>query len=143
MSTALETPLKDSSVGLIAIELFKKWNFALRSGDVNQIANLYWSSRRFQPAVSFHPTMSNKLVTDRAGVVAYFEDFLKESPDGNLTESKASIMGNGAILHTGKYIFAVGPDDNRTSLSARFTFIWLQYQSEWKIMHHHSSKLPQ
>ena len=51
--------------------------------------------------------------------------------------------GPDAYLHTGLYTFLTGPAESRTPVEARFSYMWRKVDGAWKIVHHHSSALPQ
>jgi hypothetical protein len=59
------------------------------------------------------------------------------------THSRASLLcdvqnyGKDAYLHTGMYTFLVGPEDARTPVEARFSYMWRRVAGDWKIVHHH------
>src|SRR5690349_15177510 len=54
--------------------LFDGWNAALRTGDAETVAD------RYAKDAVLLPTVSNKVRTDRAGIVDYFEHFLQNKP---------------------------------------------------------------
>ncbi|WP_294002958.1 SgcJ/EcaC family oxidoreductase [Streptomyces sp.] len=66
--------------------LFDRWNAALRTGDLEKVADLY-----AKDAVLL-PTVSNEIRTDHAGIVDYFEHFLHNKPVG---EKKRTIVKGG------------------------------------------------
>ncbi len=136
INTKPEAKEKISAAAEVAQKLFFMWNEALSKGNAEEVADLY------SDPVSFLPTMSPKLVTDRNGVIEYFRHFLQRFPTGEVTESYAEYMGDNHLQHSGMYTFTVGSTDARTEIRARFTYTWANIDGQWKITHHHSSLLP-
>jgi len=129
---------KDEAMYPIAQENFKKWNDALQTEDYETVASLYSSTD-----LSFLPTVSADFIQSTPATEAYFKEFLKKLPYGTITADKVQSFGNEAYLHSGMYTFMVGPDNNRTPVEARFSYMWRKIDGVWKIVHHHSSKLPE
>lgn len=101
------------------------------------VAGLYSTSD-----LSFLPTVSADFIRDSPSTEAYFVEFLKKLPAGTITADKVQSFGNNAYLHSGMYTFLVGPENSRTAVEARFSYMWRLMNNVWKIVHHHSSKLP-
>ncbi len=110
----------ESETGLekIATENFSRWNELLKTGDPQQVADLYTEN------ATFLPTVSGDFKKGQYGAKEYFNHFLEKKPEGRITESVVQIIDDQHYLHSGKYDFEVGPQDNRTTLHARFTFLW-------------------
>ncbi len=126
----IETPLD------IARGNFEKWNEALQSKDPAIVSALYTES------ASFLPTME-VTKSGRAEAEQYFVHFLDKLPLGTITEDTVQQITNDTIVHSGLYDFELGPENNRSIAHARFTFVWTQIDGSWKILHHHSSVVPQ
>ncbi len=121
----------------LAKENFNRWNEALLSRDAGSVAELYSESNTFLPTVS--PEFKKGI----EGAESYFEHFLEKNPKGEIVEALVQTIGDSAYLHSGMYNFEVGPDDNRSTVEARFTFLWQKdSDGKWKIAHHHSSVRP-
>jgi uncharacterized protein (TIGR02246 family) len=118
-------------------ETFKTWNDALKQKDFDKVAALYSSSD-----LSFLPTVSPKFIRDPHSTKEYFMEFLKKLPDGTITSDNVQRFGSAAYLHTGLYTFMTGPAENRQPVEARFSYMWRKVDEAWKIVHHHSSALP-
>ena len=116
---------------------FKIWNDALLAKDYEKVAALYSSKN-----LSFLPTVSPKFIRDGQSTREYFMEFLKKLPDGTITADDVQNYGEDAYLHTGLYTFLTGPADNRQPVEARFSYMWRKVDGAWKIVHHHSSALP-
>ncbi len=114
-----------------------RWNSALKAKCYDQVAALYSTQD-----LSFLPTVSSKFIRDSSSTKEYFMGFLKKLPEGNIDADTVQNYGNDAYLHSGMYTFMVGPEDNRSPVQARFSYMWRRINGEWKITHHHSSALP-
>ncbi|UCM89007.1 SgcJ/EcaC family oxidoreductase [Streptomyces marincola] len=121
--------------------LFARWNDALATGDAEVVAD------RYAADAVLEPTQSNRIRTDRAGIVDYFEHFLTQRPTGEIDESYVEILGRDAAVDGGAYTFhltdpATGePRDVR----ARYTFVYERDRrtGTWLIVNHHSSVMPE
>lgn len=119
--------------------LFDTWNKALQTGDPEKVAALYASD-----AVLL-PTVSNKVRTDRAAIVDYFEHFLANKPVGTKLETHVNVLDSDSVIDTGVYEFAL--TDHKTgeksTVKARYTYEYEKRNGEWLIVNHHSSKMPE
>jgi len=130
-------PDVDAALYPVAQENFRRWNEALKSKDYIRVASMYSSTD-----LSFLPTVSPDFIRDSQSTEKYFIEFLKKHPVGTVTADKVQSFGKDAYLHTGMYTFEVGSNDKRSSVDARFSYMWRKFGEEWKIVHHHSSALP-
>ena len=115
--------------------LFDIWNAALADGDPEIVAELY------APDAVLLPTISNRPRTDRAGIIDYFEEFLKARPQGRIVESHLRRLGDLGV-HSGVYVFALTGPEGRREAHARFTFLYRRDPEGWRIIEHHSSLMP-
>lgn len=119
--------------------LFDDWNAALQTGDPEKVADLYASD-----AVLL-PTVSDKVRTDRSGIVGYFEHFLEDKPVGKKIEAHINVLDKNSALDAGLYQFAL--TDHKTGeksvVKARYTYEYEKRNGEWRIVSHHSSKMPE
>lgn len=113
---------------------FTAWEATLATGNSELVANRYG-----QGAVLL-PTLSNRLRTDRAGIVDYFDHFLENKPRGRILQRHITIQGPHAAVDTGTYRFSFA---NGTSTDARYTFVYEKRNGQWVIINHHSSKMPE
>jgi len=121
----------------IAQKNFSVWNDALKTKKPEIVAALYAKD------ATFLPTVSGKFKKGQVGAEKYFEHFLEKNPAGKIIEEEVQTLGRDCYVHSGMYNFEVGPEDNRETVEARFSFVWMQNdQGEWKILHHHSSLKP-
>ncbi len=123
--------------------LFLRWNNALLTLDSEEVADEYWSD------ATLVPTVSNVVRDDKKSKIEYFDEFLLKKPSGTIVEPHIHVGCNTAT-YSGLYDFAVSTKDMTTGatvnsvVNARFTFVYeYRWESEtWKIIQHHSSKLP-
>jgi uncharacterized protein (TIGR02246 family) len=121
----------------IARANFEKWNQALTTGDAQTVAALYTKD------ATFLPTVSGEFKKGQEGASEYFVHFLEKDPIGTIAEDALQQIGEEAYIHSGIYNFELGPQDARTIVAARFTYVWQKEGDEWMIAHHHSSVRPQ
>lgn len=88
------------------------------------------------------PTLSNKLRKDEDHVEDYFVSFLAKI-DGvgpvEWNEKVAQPMSDDCVMWSGVYTFHL----NQGKVPARFSYLVKKIDEEWKIMHHHSSQMPE
>lgn len=114
--------------------LFQLWNDALATGDPKAVTDRYAKDACLLPTVSDTPRTTPALITD------YFTAFLKKKPQGVITESNV-IMGHNWAQDAGIYEFTMGADGSK--VKARYSFIYVFEDGQWKISHHHSSQMPE
>jgi hypothetical protein len=121
----------------VSQENFKTWNEALKARDYEKATSLYSTSD-----LTFLPTVSPEFIRDVPSTKRYFMDFIQRLPEGKITSDSVQCLSADAYLHTGMYTFMTGPQDSRTPVSARFSYLWKRISGQWKIIHHHSSVVP-
>jgi uncharacterized protein (TIGR02246 family) len=114
--------------------LFKLWNDALATLDSDKVAARYAKSSALLPTVSDIPR------TDYASKKAYFDSFLKLKPQGKILESYVTV-GSNWCNDNGIYEFTMGASGAK--VKARYSFVYVLEDGEWKISHHHSSAMPE
>jgi uncharacterized protein (TIGR02246 family) len=119
--------------------LFDGWNAALQTGDAETVADRYGKD-----AVLL-PTVSNKVRSDRAGIVDYFEHFLENKPVGKKIETHINVLDKNSALDAGVYEFTLTDPDTGAQrvVEARYTYEYEKRNGEWKIVNHHSSAMPE
>ncbi|WP_328791350.1 SgcJ/EcaC family oxidoreductase [Streptomyces sp. NBC_00273] len=119
--------------------LFDTWNKALQTGDPKKVADLYASD-----AVLL-PTVSNKIRTDRAEIVDYFEHFLQNEPAGAKVETIVNVLDKNSAIDTGVYAFTLTDPKTgaKSTVKARYTYEYEKRNGKWLIVNHHSSKMPE
>ena len=115
------------------ISLFDQWNEALASKDPKKVAALYETN------AILLPTVSNKVRHNLEEIEEYFVGFLDKHPVGTIDESNVRVFSDIAI-HSGIYTFRFSNGDE---VQARFTFVYKWNGEAWKILEHHSSKMPE
>jgi uncharacterized protein (TIGR02246 family) len=119
--------------------LFTTWNAALQTGDADKVANLY-----AKDAVLL-PTVSNKVRTNHAEIVDYFEHFLQNKPVGKKVQTIVNVLDTNSAIDTGVYEFTL--TDPKTGakrvVEARYTYTYEKLDGQWKIVNHHSSAMPE
>jgi uncharacterized protein (TIGR02246 family) len=117
--------------------LFKQWNAALATGSPQRVADRY-----ARDAVLL-PTVSNKVRTDRAGIVDYFTHFLAAKPQGVIKESHIDVLDRTTAIDTGVYVFTLTENGVQREVEARYTFVYELRGGKWLIVNHHSSAMPE
>lgn len=117
--------------------MFDDWNFALSSLDADQVVQRYW------PNAVLLPTVSNTPRTNAAMINDYFKHFLAKRPRGRIDTRTVQSDCNMA-MDVGTYTFSLMNDKGVTSeVAARYTFVYQFRDGGWKILHHHSSAMPE
>ncbi|MEH0471846.1 SgcJ/EcaC family oxidoreductase [Streptomyces sp. B21-097] len=119
--------------------LFDGWNAALRTGDAELVAD------RYARNAVLLPTVSNKVRTDRAGIVDYFEHFLRNKPVGKKVRTIVNVLDADSAVDTGVYAFTLtdpGTGHKRV-VEARYTYEYEKRGGRWLIVNHHSSAMPE
>lgn len=116
---------------------FGVWNSALATGNANKVADLY------APDAVLLPTVSNKVRTDRAGIVDYFEHFLAGKPSGQIEQEVIDILDHNTAVNTGVYRFTLTQNGTQQQVQARYTFVYEYQGGKWLIVNHHSSAMPE
>jgi len=114
--------------------LFSLWNDALATLDPDAVTARYSKNALLLPTVSDTPRDSAALIKD------YFVGFLKKEPQGTILESNVQI-GNNWCQDAGIYEFTMGA--NGSTVKARYSFVYVYEDGQWKISHHHSSVMPE
>lgn len=114
--------------------LFYLWNDALATGNSSVVAQRYSSNPVLLPTVSDEPR------TDFASIKEYFDVFLTRKPQGEILESRVYI-GTNFAQDAGIYEFTLGATGQK--VKARYSFIYVNENGNWKIQHHHSSVMPE
>ncbi len=127
--SVLPTPSED-----YVRSLFKLWNDALASGDARLVA------RRFSKNAALLPTVSDEPRMNGEGIQAYFESFLKLKPQGEILLSKVHV-GPGWAQDVGIYEFTLGSTNKK--VKARYSFVYIFEDDQWKVLHQHSSQMPE
>lgn len=114
--------------------LFSIWNNALATGDSRIVA------KRYAKEAILLPTVSDVPRCDFASIKDYFDAFLQKEPQGEILEGDIRI-GDGWCQDAGIYEFTMGATGDK--VKARYTYVYVYENNQWKIAHHHSSVMPE
>lgn len=117
--------------------LFSEWNAALATRSPEKVADLY------APDAVLLPTVSNKVRTDRAGIVDYFQHFLENKPSGKIEQEAVNVLDADTAVNTGVYRFDLTQNGTPRQVEARYTFVYELRGGKWLIVNHHSSAMPE
>jgi uncharacterized protein (TIGR02246 family) len=114
--------------------LFTLWNDALATLNPDKVLKRYAKNAVLLPTLSDIPRTTPDLIKE------YFIEFLKKKPQGLILESYVT-RGLNWAEDVGIYEFTMGTTG--TKVKARYTFVYVLEDTEWKISHHHSSLMPE
>ena len=115
--------------------LFVAWDEALATEDPTKVAQMY------DEKGTLLPTLSDRVRTDFLGIRDYFVDFLAKKPRGEILESHIEI-GSDYATDIGRYKFCFAVDGS--CAEGRYSYFYTpQSDGTWKILHHHSSLMPE
>ena len=129
-----EAPAKETISESEVKDLFNLWNDALATLDPDAVASRYASKGVLLPTVSDVPR------TDYDSIKDYFVNFLELKPQGKILDSYV-MTGDNWCKDVGIYEFTMGATGDK--VKARYSFAYVFEDGEWKIAHHHSSKMPE
>tara|TARA_B100000586_G_scaffold229883_1_gene178426 strand:- start:152 stop:517 length:366 start_codon:yes stop_codon:yes gene_type:complete len=116
----------------ITSELVQKWVNAIKGGDPKQVAELYHDD------AILLGTFSNKERVGQGLILEYFENLLKSPVEVEVVSEHPHIFESSAV-NSGLYNFIT----NGKTINARFSFVYHKNDTEWKIISHHSSVMPE
>jgi uncharacterized protein (TIGR02246 family) len=117
--------------------LFDKWNVALASLDPDAVARRYWEDAVLLPAASNTPRTSPAMVRD------YYARFLEKHPRGRI-DSRSIQVGCNLAFDMGTYTLSMmDASGTPAELAARYTYVYAWRDGEWRILHDHSSPMPE
>ena len=117
--------------------LFQRFNDGFQTRNPDAMLPL------FSRNATLLPTVSGTMRTDAAGIRAYFVDFLPNAPFGTITQSETRLGCNYATRTGNWTVRLTNPTTGQTSdVSARFSFVYVYEDGQWKILHLHSSARP-
>ncbi len=118
----------------------QRWLDTLLTGDPLQVAALY------APSAILLSTLRDDIRDTPAKIIDYFENvFLPLQPVGTVRDPRVREFGAIAI-NSGIYEFVLNDDlnpGNRVTKKARYTFVYETDGTDWLIVEHHSSKMPE
>jgi len=114
--------------------LFDRWNQALQTGEPHKVVALYAEKSILLP------TMSNKPRLTSAEKEEYFHHFLEKRPSAKIDLREIEIGCNMAV-DSGLYTFIFAKTGE--TVSGRYSFTYRWDGSQWLIISHHSSLMPE
>ena len=112
---------------------FDRWNASLKSLKPDEVLSNY------APDAILLPTVSNQPRLTQAERRDYFAHFLENKPQG-VIDQRVIHLGCNDALDSGVYTFTMG---DGTKVRARYTFAYSYQNSQWLIVSHHSSAMPE
>ena len=111
--------------------LLNIWVEKIRTNDANQIIELYHDDGLLLGTFSDIESHGKELILN------YFKNLMRSKIDIEIiSENEHKI--DSVIVNSGFYNFIV----NGEKIKARFSFVFVNIRGTWKILSHHSSKLP-
>jgi uncharacterized protein (TIGR02246 family) len=113
-----------------------EWTKAVETGTVEEIIALYDKDATMLSAFALDPLTSHKQLR------GYYSKVVKE-PNRKVDVTKQDVRVFGDVaMNTGLYVFHYEQDGEPLELPARFTFVYKLKDGQWKIISHHSSRVP-
>ena len=112
--------------------MLETWGNKIRTNDHKQVASLYHNDGLLLGTFSDIERKGHDLISK------YFENLFKSQVDVEIvTQNKHET--ESLVTNSGLYNFIV---DGKT-VNARFSFVFIKINDDWKILSHHSSILPE
>jgi uncharacterized protein (TIGR02246 family) len=116
---------------------FDGWNLALASLDADRVARRYWDDAVLLATVSNTPRTNFESIRD------YFSHFLAKHPRGKI-DMRVVQLGCNTAVDAGTYTFSLMDEKGAVQeVAARFTYVYSFRDGQWRILHHHSSAMPE
>ena len=113
-------------------DFLENWVDKIRTNDPKQVLNLYHDDGLLLG------TFSDKERIGKDLILEYFENLLKSKVDVEIvTQHKHE--SEFLVTNSGLYNFIV----DEKVVNARFSFVFIKTDDDWKILSHHSSVLPE
>ena len=116
----------------IASELLQKWANTVKNGEPKQVVNLYHENGILLGTFSPKERVGHELILE------YFENLLQSPVEVQIVSEHPHVFESAAV-NSGLYNFIT---EGKT-IEARFSFVYYYKDTEWKIISHHSSVLPE
>lgn len=112
------------------------WVKAVETGTVDEIVSLYDKDAMMFSAFAIDP------MTSHVQLRKYFSKVVRE-PNRTVDVTKQDVRQFGGVAtNTGLYKFYFEQDGEPVEVPARFTFVYVLKDGKWKIISHHSSRVP-
>tara|TARA_B100000949_G_scaffold89009_1_gene79410 strand:- start:63 stop:428 length:366 start_codon:yes stop_codon:yes gene_type:complete len=116
----------------IASKLLQKWANTVKNGEAKQVVNLYHENGILLGTFSPKERVGHELILE------YFENLLQSPVEVQIVSEHPHVFESAAV-NSGLYNFITGGK----TIEARFSFVYSKNDTEWKIISHHSSVLPE
>ena len=113
------------------IDLLNSWVETIKTNDAVQVADMYHTDGLLLGTFSNSERKGQKLILN------YFENLFSSQVDVTVI-TKHEYKSDSISTSSGLYNFEV----NGLIIKARFSFVFLKIEEDWKILTHHSSVLP-
>ena len=135
---------KENEVKNIIKKSILKWYSTLCSSNTEELVSLYSSK------ITFLPTSSKIVIKDVKGVKDYFIGINEKykafkANKCKLLSPEIRLIDNNTVVVTGIDEYdGIIDNENKDSfnIKGRQSFIFTKENNEWKIIHHHRSRLP-
>lgn len=135
---AIARPMQCATVSNAIVESqFHRFNDSWATGDPAKVAAL------FTPDAVLLATVSNTPRTTSPAIRDYFVHFLEGKPVAHIDTSTIRLGCNMAARFGTWSIDLNDAAGKRTTVHARYTFIYTYARGQWWIDHLHSSKMPE
>ena len=112
------------------------WLNVLADGDPVKITDLY-----LEDGVLLG-TVAEEIKQGHTAIQEYFDMFVTKNPIGSIDTFILQNYGD-VCISDGTYTFELdGEEGGRTSVAARYTYVWKKENNKWMIATHHSSVNP-
>ncbi|MFZ4126201.1 MAG: SgcJ/EcaC family oxidoreductase [Rickettsiales bacterium] len=116
---------------------FATWREALSSGKAENVVQLYNSDAVLLATLADEPIINQKERT------AYFTKLTaKKNLKATVNKEFIRVLDEDDAVISGVYTFSFDENGKSVSIPARYTFVYEKQYGEWRIVEHHSSKLP-
>ncbi len=116
---------------------FANWRAALSSGKAENVVKLYADD-----AVLL-ATLADKPITSQRKRTHYFEGLVtRPKMKATLNSEYVRLLDEDDAVISGIYTFSFEDAGKTVEIPARYTFVYEKTDGAWKIVEHHSSKLP-
>ena len=111
------------------------WIDAFNSGDAVRIASLY------DPQAVLIGTTAKQPVAGTAAITAYFRQAAGNA--ARVAQGEHILRAYGEVaVDSGLYSFFFVREGKAVLVPARYTFVWHKRDGKWRILEHHSSRVP-
>ena len=114
-------------------DMLQTWVEKIKTNEPNQVAELYHDDGLLLGTFSDIERLGHELILE------YFENLLKSEVDVEIVSEHTKEF-DSVIVSSGFYNFIVNETDVYRS---RFSFVFVKTDSDWKILSHHSSVIPE